>query len=95
MKLASRMLCLVPLALVLSACHALRGGSCNAQQVYVEAKSVPPLKIPAGLDAPETTNALHIPALNEPAPPRRGPKDPCLDAPPPFKVRQANAVPQA
>ena len=83
------------LALGLSGCHALRGNSCNAPQVYQGAKSVPPLKIPAGLDAPETTNALRIPALNEPAPPARTTKDPCLDAPPSFKVRQAAAAPQA
>ncbi len=86
---------LVPLALVCGGCHALRGNSCNAPQVYQAAKSGPPLKIPTGLDAPETTNALRIPALNEPAPPPRTTKDPCLDAPPPFKVRQAAAAPQA
>jgi len=55
----------------------------------MNAKSVPPLKIPPGLDSPETGSALRIPALNEPAtPPRKG-RQPCLDAPPPFKVRQA------
>jgi len=86
---------LVPLALALGGCHALRGNSCNAPQVYQQAKSVPPLKIPAGLDAPETTNALRIPALSEPAPRPHTPKDPCLDAPPSFKVRQVAAAPQA
>jgi hypothetical protein len=53
---------------------------------------VPPLIIPSGLDAPDTTNALRLPTLNEPAPPRRSGKQPCLDEPPPFKVQ---AHPQA
>jgi uncharacterized lipoprotein len=95
MKSVTGMLWLVPLALLLSACHALRNSSCNAPQVYMQAKSVPPLKIPAGLDAPETTNALRIPALNEPAPPSHRAKDPCLDAPPSFKARQNAPAPQA
>ena len=52
------------------------------------AKSVAPLKVPAGLDAPETSSALRIPALTEPAPPARKGREPCLDEPPPFKTRQ-------
>jgi len=48
--------------------------------------SVAPLKIPPGLDTPDTANALHIPALNTPAPPARKKADPCLDEPPPFNV---------
>ena len=61
----------------------------------MRATSVPPLKVPAGLDAPDTTNALRLPALNEPAPPRAHVKDPCLDEPPPFKVQQPARPPQA
>ncbi len=48
--------------------------------------SIPPLKIPPGLEAPDTTNALHLPQLNEPAPPPRTGQQPCLDEPPPYKV---------
>jgi len=56
---------------------------------------MPPLKIPSGLDAPDTTNALRLPPLNEPAPaPRKG-KQPCLDEPPPFKVTPPGKTPQA
>jgi uncharacterized lipoprotein len=95
MKSVRRILWLAPLLLALSACHALRAKSCHGAQPYMGAKSVAPLKIPAGLDPPETGNALRIPALNEPAPPARKGKDPCLDEPPPFKVRQAAAPPQA
>ena len=32
--------------------------------------------VPAGLDAPDTPNALHMPALNEPAPPPRRARTP-------------------
>jgi uncharacterized lipoprotein len=95
MKSARRILGLAPLLLALSACHLLHGNACHGPQSYMGATSVAPLKIPAGLDAPETNNALRIPALNEPAPPARKGKDPCLDEPPAFKVRQAAPRPQA
>ena len=75
--------------LLLGGCHWLsRANSCHNRQAYQSAQSVPPLKIPPGLDAPETTNALRIPPLNAPEPPRRSGKDPCLDAPPAFKVQK-------
>jgi hypothetical protein len=47
------------------------------------------------MDAPDTTNALRLPALNEPAPPPRKGREPCLDEPPPFKVKQPAKAPQA
>ena len=74
--------------LALTGCHALRnlGGSCHDPKPYMKAGSVAPLKIPPGLDAPDATNALHIPALNAPAPPPRKGKDPCLEEPPPFQT---------
>src|SRR3989440_5426934 len=71
MKSVSAIVWLAPLLLALSACHALRAKSCHGPQAYMGAKSVAPLKIPAGLDAPETGSALRIPALDEPAPPAR------------------------
>jgi len=84
---------------LLSGCHVFRGASakaCHGAQPYQKAQSAPPLKIPPGVDAPDTTNALRLPALNEPAPPPRKGKQPCLDEPPPFKVTQPPAkVPQA
>jgi uncharacterized lipoprotein len=76
--------------LILSACHShllrsVRTKSCRKNDVpYAAATSVPPLRTPAGLDAPDTHATLKIPALNEPEPPPRGPKDPCLDEPPSF-----------
>jgi len=50
---------------------------------YAGAKEMPPLKAPAGLEAPDTRNSLRVPALNTPERPR-GRDEPCLDAPPPF-----------
>ena len=80
----------------LAGCQHLRniGGSCHDVKPYMKAGSIAPLKIPAGLDAPDTASALRIPALNTPAPPPRKKTDPCLDEPPPFNVPK-QAPPQA
>jgi len=94
MKDVRAILWLLPL-LALSGCKSLSAKSCHAPQPYQEAKSAPPLKIPAGLDSPETANTLRIPQLSEPPPPPRKGKDPCLDEPPPFKVRPAAQTPHA
>jgi uncharacterized lipoprotein len=86
------------LLLTQSGCRVVRAidkRECHEPQPYMRAATVAPLKIPAGLDTPDTTNALRLPALNEPAPPARASKDPCLDEPPPFKVPAAPRVPQA
>jgi len=83
-------------ALALGGCKVIRSttNSCHRTQPYMSASSVAPLKIPSGLDVPDTTNALHIPDLKEPAPPPRKGKDPCLDQPPAYKVSKP-AAPQA
>jgi uncharacterized lipoprotein len=88
MKALRSLLWLASLMLMLSGCHPFRYFTyvCHKKQSYEQATSIPPLKIPAGLDPPDTTNALRLPALNEPAPPPRTGKQPCLDEPPPFKV---------
>lgn len=72
----------------LTGCQHLRnlGGSCHDVKPYMKATSIAPLKVPPGLDPPDRSNALKVPAIDTPAPPRRGKKDPCLDAPPPFNV---------
>ncbi|HKD54807.1 MAG TPA: hypothetical protein VKB72_11395 [Steroidobacteraceae bacterium] len=95
MKSGPGILCLVALLATLSGCHALRSKSCNGKQPYMQAKSVPPLVVPSGLDTPDTTNALRLPALNEPPPPPRHGDQPCLDEPPSFKVPQQSRTPQA
>jgi uncharacterized lipoprotein len=78
---------LVIVGLALCGCRSLHRltQSCNKDtDGYMQASTVPQIKVPAGADAPDTRSALQIPVLNEPAAPPRGPKDPCLDAPPKF-----------
>ena len=98
MKSARGAVLLLLMLPLIGGCHIFRGASakaCHSSQAYQKAGSVPPLKIPAELDAPDTTNALHLPTLTEPAPsPRKG-KQPCLDEPPPYKVTQPAKTPQA
>jgi len=88
------------ISVALAGCHPIRAFrsrelSCHRKQPYMAATSVAPLKIPPGLDTPDTTNALHIPPLNEPAPPPRKGKQPCLDEPPSFKLPPKPVAPQA
>ena len=100
MKLVLKVGMILALGLALSGClHPIRAlkareYSCHRKQPYMASTSVAPLKIPPGLDQPDTTNALHIPDLKEPAPPPRKGHDPCLDEPPSFKVAKP-AAPQA
>jgi uncharacterized lipoprotein len=96
MKIASGFVCLA-LLMGASGCHLLHSKlsykSCNERQNYAGERSVAPLKVPLGMDAPDTANALRLPPLNEPAPPPRARSARCLDEPPPFKV--AKTAPQA
>jgi len=86
----------VLLAQALTGCRWINkiGGSCHDKKPYMTAQSVPPLQVPPGLDAADTSSALKIPRLNEPAPPARTGKDPCLDEPPAF-VTPKTPTPQA
>ena len=96
MKFRTAVLCVAGVALLLGGCKSWRGGnSCNKHQSYQNATSVAPLTIPAGLNALDTTTALKLPPLKEPQPPKRTTKDPCLDAPPPYKVAKPPPPPQA
>jgi hypothetical protein len=96
MKFRAAVLCLAMVALLLGGCKALRGGSsCNKKQAYQKAASVAPLTIPAGLTGLDTSTALKLPPLHEPDPPPRTAKDPCLDAPPSYKVAKPAPPPQA
>lgn len=82
MTLRPLMLPIATLALLLAAgCSTLTGGACHKQQEYEQAQNLPPLRVPAGLDSPETEGALAIPVLNEPEVPL-DPEGPCLEAPP-------------
>lgn len=95
LKMITGLVCLA-LLLSVSGCHTLRSKlgerTCTETRTYANERSVPALKIPSGVDAPETTNALRLPELNEPAPPPRPRSARCLDEPPSFKVQK---TPQA
>ena len=83
---------------VLSGCHTLRAltaESCYKPQLYTRAGSIAPLKIPDGLNAPDTSDALVVPPLKGPSPPPPKPGEPCLDAPPSYIVPHALPAPQA
>ena len=98
LKVTTGVLVLAPLLLSIGGCSLSRKftvNACNKPQPYQSQKSDPPLKIPAGLDAPDTAGGLKIPALNEPAPPPRTVHDPCLDSPPSYKVAKPAPAPQA
>ena len=98
MKFVRTTVLLLLLLPLVGGCHFFRGASakaCHSPHPYQKAQTVPPLKIPGGLDAPDTTNALHLPTLTDPGPPPRSGKQPCLDEPPPYKVTQPAKTPQA
>ncbi len=84
-----RVLMVVAAAALMSGCHLFRGADCHTRQEYQRAGQVPPLKVPAGLDSPNTQGALVIPTV-ELAPPPPGPKDSCLDVPPRYKPAPPN-----
>jgi uncharacterized lipoprotein len=85
------------LLLALSGCktihHITHDDTCNKPEPYQRASSITPLAIPQGMSTPDTSHALEVPPLNEPPPPPRTVKDPCLAAPPTFNVPQPNAPP--
>jgi hypothetical protein len=59
-------------------------GSCRQPLSDATAPEIPPLKMPVGLEGPDTTQALSIPPLAQPELPR-GKDDPCLQEPPPMR----------
>jgi uncharacterized lipoprotein len=61
----------------------------NKSAAYASAESIPPLKIPVGLETPDTRNALRIPDLNSPEPPPRRVGEGCLDEPPKYTTPTA------
>jgi len=89
----------ISVATLLVACLALgacRHGpaACTKPGVYAEAQSVPPLRIPTGLQAPDTRGALRIPELTEPEAPRAA-DSPCLDQPPRYAPNARLVTPEA
>ena len=94
-RLALSVLVLLALGSCKTLHHVAHDESCNKPQPYMRATSIPPLNIPQGLDSPDTSHALDVPKLDEPAAPPRRASDPCLYSPPSFNVPQANARPEA
>ena len=86
-----RALWMIAAATLVSGCHIFSRFSpdCHRPQEYQRATQLAPLKVPAGLDTPNTQGALVIPTV-ELAPPPPGPHDACLDAPPRYKPAPPN-----
>lgn len=75
------------LGVALGGCHTwhkITHTCANDTDGYLQATSTPPLRVPLGIDPPDTKSGLQVPALNEPPLPPRGSRDPCLDEPPKF-----------
>jgi hypothetical protein len=81
---------LIACALALGGCslfHSKSAGDkpvrCSDAALLGEPVNHPPLKVPDGMDAPNTAGSVVIPPLNEPDHPR-APTDPCLSSPPDY-----------
>lgn len=79
----TRLITLLAALLLLSGCNLIRPGSadCSKPRAYESAREAPLLKVPEGADQPQTRNALKIPKVDRPTPPRSG----CLDQPPEYR----------
>ncbi|HEX3396995.1 MAG TPA: hypothetical protein VHS76_09850 [Steroidobacteraceae bacterium] len=86
-----RVLVSVAACALMSGCHLFSklNPDCHSKQEYQHALSAPPLKVPAGLDSPNTAGALVIPAVTD-VPPPPGPHDQCYDVPPRYKPAPSN-----
>src|SRR5690606_21258014 len=73
-------LVLVAAATALPGCRVFKA-SCEAPPAGEEIATIPPLKTPAGITPPDTSNALRIPDLAQ-AERIRPPSAPCLEDPP-------------
>jgi uncharacterized lipoprotein len=86
-----RALMLIAAAALMSGCHLFSKltPDCHTPQEYQRAGQVAPLKVPEGLDSPNTQGALVIPTVGLALPPP-GPKDTCLDVPPRYQPAPPN-----
>ncbi|MCU0759278.1 MAG: hypothetical protein MUF07_08815 [Steroidobacteraceae bacterium] len=66
---------------LLAGCGSVFKATCARPEDYATAVDNGPLKVPAGLQGPDTRSALSVPPLQEPERPRSA-DEPCLDAPP-------------
>jgi uncharacterized lipoprotein len=86
-----RILVLMAAGVLMSGCHLFSklNPDCHSAQEYQHALSAAPLKVPAGLDSPNTAGALVIPNVTD-VPPPPGPHDLCYDVPPRYKPAPPN-----
>jgi uncharacterized lipoprotein len=66
--------------------HSAKTELCKAPAGYAQAVEGTNLKIPVGLEAPDTRNALRIPDLSVPPSPPRTKEQGCLDQPPTYTI---------
>jgi uncharacterized lipoprotein len=87
----ARILMLAAAGTLVSGCHLFSklNPDCHTRQEYQRAASAPPLKVPAGLDSPNTAGALVIPPVSD-VPPPPGRKEACYDVPPRYKPAPPN-----
>ena len=86
-----RFLMLIAATALMSGCHLFSKltPDCHTPQEYQRAGQVAPLKVPDGLDSPNTQGALVIPTVGV-SPPPPGKKDACLDVPPRYVAAPPN-----
>jgi uncharacterized lipoprotein len=96
MNLVYRWLAIALALGAVSGCHFLKSRTgCHADQEYRHAQQLAPLKVPAGLDAPNTATALVIPDVRTDIP-ARGPREACLEEPPQYRPSTpAKPLPQS
>lgn len=63
---------------------------CTERQPYMDAKEIPPLAVPEGVDMPNAQATLRIPPVKTPPRPEDGR---CLDYPPRYRTTTAPPAP--
>ena len=66
--------------------HSAKDAICKEPEGYAQAQEAKMLAIPAGLESPDTRNALRIPDLSTAEPPPRKKGTGCLDEPPNYAL---------
>ena len=86
-----RIVVFMAVGVLMGGCHLFSklNPDCHSPQEYQHALSAPPLKVPEGLDTPNTAGALVIPTVTD-VPPPPGPHDLCYDVPPRYKPAPPN-----
>ena len=77
--------------MLLGGCKRCSPAAASKPQAYAEAQTCRRCAFPVGLDGPDTRAALKIPDAERARGAPRGPKDPCLEEPPPsqrLRLRQ-------